>query len=50
VGVDRLEEGGKVSPEVPGEKPTGKGSPGKFGGERPGGGKSGGGRPHKAAS
>jgi multidrug efflux system membrane fusion protein len=55
VGVDRLEEGAKVSPEVPGEKPAGKGSPGKFGGERPGGGKPGGGkpgggRPHKAAS
>jgi membrane fusion protein, multidrug efflux system len=50
VGVDRLEEGGKVSPEVPGEKPTGERGPGKFGGERPGGGKSGGGRPHKAAS
>src|SRR5580658_9383358 len=32
VGVDRLEEGGKVSPEVPGEKP----GAGKFGGERPG--------------
>jgi multidrug efflux system membrane fusion protein len=51
VGVDRLEEGGKVSPEVPGEKA----GAGKFGGERPGGGKSGGGKPgggrsHKAAS
>jgi multidrug efflux system membrane fusion protein len=51
VGVDRLEEGGKVSPEVPGEKP----GAGKFGGERPGGGKpgggkSGGGRSHKEAS
>jgi membrane fusion protein, multidrug efflux system len=50
VGVDRLEEGGKVSPEVPGEKPTGERGPGKFGGERPGGGKPGGGRSHKAAS
>jgi membrane fusion protein, multidrug efflux system len=50
VGVDRLEEGGKVSPEVPGEKPAGKGSPGKFDGGNPGGGKPGGGRSHKAAS
>ena len=46
VGVDRLEEGGKVSPEVPGEKPDA----GKSGGGRPGGGKAGGGRRHKAAS
>jgi len=43
--VDRLEEGGKVSPEVPGEKPDS----GKSGGGKSGGGKSGG-RPHKAAS
>src|SRR5580658_8086131 len=50
VGVDRLEEGGKVSPEVPGEKSSGKGSPGKSGGQRPGAGKPGGGRSHKAAS
>jgi hypothetical protein len=50
VGVDRLEEGGKVIAEVPGEKPTGKRSPGEFGGGKPGGGKPGGGRPHKAAS
>ena len=50
VGVDRLEEGGKVNPEVPGEKSSGKGSPGKSGGQRPGAGKPGGGRSHKAAS
>jgi membrane fusion protein, multidrug efflux system len=41
VGVDRLEEGGKVSAQVPGEKPAG--------GKRDGG-KPGGGRSHKAAS
>ena len=40
IGVDRLEEGGKVSAEVPGEKPRGG---------NPGDGKSGG-RRHKAAS
>jgi multidrug efflux system membrane fusion protein len=60
VGVDRLEEGGKVIAEVPGEKSAGKRGPGKFeggnpegripGGGKPGGGKPGGGRPHKAAS
>jgi len=49
VGVDRLEEGGKVSPEVPGEKPdSGKSGGGKSGDGKPGG-KSGG-RPHKATS
>ncbi len=46
VGVDRLEEGGKVSPEVPGEKSDS----GNSGGGKPGGGKARGGRPHKAAS
>jgi membrane fusion protein, multidrug efflux system len=45
VGVDRLEEGGKVIAEVPGEKPR----EGKSGGGRSGSGKSGGGR-HKSAS
>jgi membrane fusion protein, multidrug efflux system len=45
VGVDRLEEGGKVIAEVPGDKP----SAGKRGGGKPGG-KPGGGRSHKAAS
>jgi multidrug efflux system membrane fusion protein len=47
VGVDRLEEGGKVIAEVPGEKSTDKGS-GQHGGR--GNGKSGGGRSHKSAS
>lgn len=41
VGVDRLEEGGKVNAQVPGDKPRGGKSSG---------GKSGGGRSHKAAS
>jgi multidrug efflux system membrane fusion protein len=55
VGVDRLEEGGKVIAEVPGEKPAGKRGPGKFDGGTPdgripGGGRPGGGRSHKAAS
>jgi multidrug efflux system membrane fusion protein len=41
VGVDRLEDGGKVNAQVPGEKPrSGK----------PGGGRPGGGRSHKSAS
>ncbi len=40
VGVDRLEEGGKVNAQVPGEKPRG----GKPGGGKPGG------RSHKASS
>ncbi len=54
VGVDRLEEGGKVNAQVPGDKP----GAGRFGGGRPGGGKPsgdgngggarpGGGRSHK---
>jgi multidrug efflux system membrane fusion protein len=49
VGVDRLEEGGKVNAQVPGENPRG----GKPGSGRPGGGgsgKSGGGHARKAAS
>jgi membrane fusion protein, multidrug efflux system len=46
VGVDRLEEGGKVMAEVPGEKP----GAGKREGGKPGGGKQGSGRSHKAAS
>jgi membrane fusion protein, multidrug efflux system len=45
VGVDRLEEGGKVIAEVPGEKPR----EGKSGSGKPGSGRSGGGR-HKSAS
>lgn len=50
VGVDRLEEGGKVIAQVPGEKPRegksgGKSGDGKFGGDKPGGG-----RRHKSAS
>jgi multidrug efflux system membrane fusion protein len=55
VGVDRLEEGGKVNAQVPGDKPAGKrggGQPGsgKPDGGQPGSGKPGGGRSHKAAS
>jgi multidrug efflux system membrane fusion protein len=65
VGVDRLEEGGKVNAQIPGENAApGKRGPGKSGGGRPGGrpgggqpgggqpggGKPGGGRSHKAAS
>ena len=52
VGVDRLEEGGKVNAQVPGDKPAGgkarrrKTSGGASGGD----GKPGGGRSHKAAS
>jgi multidrug efflux system membrane fusion protein len=49
VGVDRLEEGGKVNAQVPGDKPVG----GKRDGAPRNGsrdGKQGGGRPHKAAS
>jgi multidrug efflux system membrane fusion protein len=50
VGVDRLEEGGKVNAQVPGENPrggkpgAGRPGPGKSGGDRPGG------RPHRSAS
>jgi membrane fusion protein, multidrug efflux system len=47
VGVDRLEEGGKVIAEVPGEKSTDKAG-GQHNGH--GNGKSGGGRSHKSAS
>jgi membrane fusion protein, multidrug efflux system len=51
VGVDRLEEGGKVNAQVPGEKPAGgKRNPGKTGSGMPGVGKPGGGRSHKTAS
>jgi multidrug efflux system membrane fusion protein len=51
VGVDRLEEGGKVNMQIPGENAApGKRGPGKSGGGRPGGGQPGGGRSHKAAS
>lgn len=56
VGVDRLEEGGKVNAQVPGEKAVdGKRGGGKPGGGRPGGGQHsggqpGGGRSHKTAS
>ncbi len=56
VGVDRLEEGGKVNAQVPGDKPAaGESGPGKSrgakpGGGKPGGGKPGGGRSRKAAS
>lgn len=52
VGVDRLEEGGKVNAQIPGEKAAdGKRGPGKTGlGGNPGGAKPGGGRSHKAAS
>src|ERR1700722_2851499 len=48
VGVDRLEEGGKVAAEVPGEKAAG----GKHGGQHNGShdGQPGGGRSHKSAS
>jgi len=50
VGVDRLEEGGKVNAQIPGEK-AGKRGPGKDGlGGKPNGDKPGGGRSHKAAS
>jgi membrane fusion protein, multidrug efflux system len=42
VGVDRLEEGGKVNAQVPGDKPSG--------GKSRGDGKAGGGRSHKSAS
>jgi multidrug efflux system membrane fusion protein len=45
VGVDRLEDGGKVNAQVPGEKPRG----GKPGSGKPGSGKPGG-RSHKASS
>jgi multidrug efflux system membrane fusion protein len=49
VGVDRLEEGGKVNAQVPGDKAgEGKRSGGSGKGSRDG--KPGGGRPHKAAS
>ena len=48
VGVDRLEEGGKVSAQVPGEKQR-TGGDGKAGGGKPGAGKPGGGR-HKPGS
>jgi multidrug efflux system membrane fusion protein len=45
VGVDRLEEGGKVNAQVPGDQ-TGDGKRGgRPGGGRPGGGRPGGGRP-----
>jgi hypothetical protein len=46
VGVDRLEEGGRVNAQVPGDNPAG----GKRGSGKPGGGKPGDGRSHKAAS
>jgi multidrug efflux system membrane fusion protein len=46
VGVDRLEEGGKVNAQVPGDKAV----DGKRGGGKPGGGKPGGGRSRKTAS
>ena len=52
VGVDRLEEGGKVNAQIPGDKPRngkrgggGESGDGKRGGPRPDGG-----RPHKAGS
>src|SRR5579863_4929103 len=50
IGVDRLEEGGKVSTEAPGGKPrNGKAGDGKSGDGKSGGGKSGGGgRRHKS--
>jgi multidrug efflux system membrane fusion protein len=56
VGVDRLEEGGKVVPEIPGEKSSDSPGPGKRGGQHNGRGNgpnketTGGGRSHKAAS
>ena len=52
VGVDRLEEGGKVNAQVPGDKPAGGKSRGgkPSGGASGGDGKPGGGRSHKAAS
>jgi multidrug efflux system membrane fusion protein len=53
VGVDRLEEGGKVSTQVPGDKPSaGKhgGGPRNGSGDGQHSGKPGGGRSHKAAS
>jgi len=46
VGVDRLEEGGRVNAQVPGEDPRS----GRPGSGKPGGGGRPGGRPHKAAS
>jgi multidrug efflux system membrane fusion protein len=56
VGVDRLEEGGKVVPEIPGEKSSDNPGSGKRGGHGKGPGNgpnketTGGGRSHKAAS
>jgi multidrug efflux system membrane fusion protein len=56
VGVDRLEEGGKVNAQIPGDKAVaGKSGPGKSrgakpDGAKPGGGKPGGGRSRKVAS
>jgi multidrug efflux system membrane fusion protein len=59
VGVDRLEEGGKVNAQVPGENPRGGRGAGRPGAGKSGGDKSGrdkpgsdrpGGRPHRTAS
>jgi multidrug efflux system membrane fusion protein len=52
VGVDRLEEGGRVNAQIPGEKAiVGKRGSGKTGIDgKPGDAKPGGGRSHKAAS
>jgi membrane fusion protein, multidrug efflux system len=54
VGVDRLEEGGKVNAQVPGDKPSngrrGGGKPGGGPGNGPGNGTHGAGRSRKAAS
>jgi membrane fusion protein, multidrug efflux system len=51
VGVDRLEDGGKVNAQVPGEKAVdGKRGGGRSGGGQHGGGQPGGGHSHKSAS
>jgi membrane fusion protein, multidrug efflux system len=53
VGVDRLEEGGKVNAQVPGDKPAGRSGGGRPGGGKPsgdghgGGAKPGGGHSHR---